>query len=140
MELYMDEMKIRKNWLQALIAFFGVNFVIGIAGIALSFFVPDAIFGEEGIFMILGLLLAPLVGAGTPYYFAYKKGGTKLIGFITFTMPISMTVMIGSAFMADVEMEDAATRVILLPLMAYYWWNCLQLYKLNRWKKRMVAA
>lgn len=132
----MNESKVLHNWKWALYIFCVFLTLDGALSGALS------LFGVADIDVMDSLrnISAALIQFFVVRHFAYTKRGVKLIGFIVITFPIRL-VSQGALVLSMARDYDLIASIICTLLVSlYYWWNCLQLFRVNLQRKRMVAA
>jgi len=132
-DLIKNSANIRKSWLTAfslIVALSWLNDVLMFYTTAKTGASLDALTTIGCLFILLPLLLA--IPFGATYYCAFKKSGTKLLGFQLFFAPINLL----SDTLKEIENGAAVGDMflgllILSPIIIFAYISYLRLYRLN---------
>jgi hypothetical protein len=125
---------IRKRWLQSFYIYFTIFTLMFLGNLYLELSEPTM-----PLILLLGASLFDIVFTFiAPYYFGYKKGGTKSLLF-AFVLKIKTFIDLSNAIyaMAQVHIDiSIVLPLIMLICLAYYTYCTIQLYSLNNALKK----
>lgn len=127
---------IRKWWLISLVLIFVLKW-LNYAGIFLSLNTPATHYQTLGVVFILCPLLCAIPSAAL-YHCAYKKGGTKLLGFQIIVGTIKFLTGTLEELRNGVDTTDLILwAIITLPVSTFFLLNSISLYDLNKENKQL---
>lgn len=132
----MNEDKVKKEWIFALKVLNSVYIGIGAAWYRLLEFNPTVRSEVIADHMVGGLAMA--ICFSLIFYCAYRKGGTRYIGFFLLMQPIH--ILRG---LANIDFVDYLVFFFLATFLCVYTWFCIKtynLYKLNKYLKEQDSC
>lgn len=129
----LDSAKIKRQWLIAFILMVVINWLSYAAAVFLSNLSSDK--KIVCIFVFAPLMIA--ISRGFIYYCAYKKGGTKLLGFQMFAAPLYTLVSVCEEIKKGADIQQTLIgATIMLPVLIFYLTKSYSLYQLNKANKQ----